>query len=118
MKQAEAHSQRAQTQSRAARGPNNASKRRSERRRRAESELNHLIQRLALSPLESSVVIGKSETYIYRRIYAGDIKPISGFGRLMIPRSEIDRFLATAAAYNPKRKAEKAKGEEVPNVAT
>jgi hypothetical protein len=48
--------------------------------------------------------MGKSATYVYRQIYAGRIKPISDAGRLMIPRSELDRFLARTAEYNPQGK--------------
>ena len=58
-----------------------------------------------MSAGEFAVVIGRSPTYAFRQIYAGRIKPISDAGRMMIPRSELDRFLARAAEYNPKPKA-------------
>jgi hypothetical protein len=83
------HSQRAQTQSRAARAP---------------LPIN-LNERLALSPREFAAALGKSATFAYRQIYAGRIKPISDCGRMMISRTEIDRFLARAAEYNPQSKA-------------
>jgi helix-turn-helix protein len=67
-------SQRAQTQSRAAREPVN------------------LGERLAFSPKEFAAALGKSPTYAYRQIYAGRIKPISDAGRLLIPRVEVDAF--------------------------
>jgi hypothetical protein len=79
------HSQRAQTQSRAAHKPQAIS----------------LSERLALSPREFASALGKSATFAYRQIYAGRIRPISDCGRMMIPRSEIERFLARAAEYNP-----------------
>jgi hypothetical protein len=85
----ELHSQRAKTQSRAAREPQSIS----------------LCERLALSPREFAAALGKSATFAYRQIYAGRIKPISDCGRMMIPRSEIDQFLARAAEYNPQNKA-------------
>jgi Helix-turn-helix domain len=83
-------SQRAQTRSRAAREPASIS----------------LSERLALSPREFAAAVGRSPTYAYRQIYAGRIKPISDAGRLLIPRSEVDRFLARAAEYNPQTKPE------------
>ena len=73
---------------------------------RAAREPIDLNQRLALSPREFAAAVGRSPTYGYRQIYAGRIKPISDAGRLLIPRSEVDRFLARAAEYNPKIKSE------------
>jgi hypothetical protein len=85
----ERHSQRAQTQSRAAREP---------------IDLN---RRFGFSPKEFGQANGKSATWAYRQIYAGRIKPISDCGRLIIPRSEVDRFLERAAEYNPQPKAKR-----------
>ena len=87
MKAPTSQRQRVQTQSRAAREQINVS------------------ERLAFSPKEFAAAIGKSPTYAYRQIYAGRLKPISNAGRLLIPRSEVDAFLARAAEYNPKPKA-------------
>jgi hypothetical protein len=61
--------------------------------------------RLSFSPAEFAALNNKSATWGYRRIYRGDIKVIAGAGRLLIPRCEVDRFLARAAEYNPQRKA-------------
>ena len=98
------HSQRAQTQSRTARKQNKA-KRRADRIKRALAECS---QRLAFSPFEFGHVLGRSETWAYRQLYAGTVKAISDAGRLLIPRIELDRFLARAAEYNPEqRKSEK-----------
>jgi helix-turn-helix protein len=97
------HSQRAQTRSRVAQDRDKATRVVS-RFRRARRALAECSDRLAMTPFESGVVLGKSATYIYRQIYAGKIKPISDCGRMMIPRSEIDRFLARACEYNPKPK--------------
>jgi hypothetical protein len=80
------HSQRAQTQSRVA---------------RAQVPVN---DRLGFSPAEFAALNNRSATWGYRRIYCGDVKVIAGAGRLLIPRSEIDRFLARAAEYNPQGK--------------
>src|SRR5439155_24168358 len=64
----------------------------------------NLNERLALSPREFAAAVGRSPTYAYRQIYAGRVRPISDAGRLLIPRSEVDRFLARAADYNPQGK--------------
>ena len=82
MKEIVLRSQRAQTQSRVAR------------------EAIPLDKRVAFSPAEFAALCGRSPTWAYRQIYAGRIKPIS-FGRLLIPRSELDSFLARKAEYNP-----------------
>src|SRR5438067_2512901 len=97
VKNDECHGQRAQTQSRAAHKP---------------VSLN---DRLGFSPAEFAALNGKSSTWGYRRIYYGDVKVIANAGRLLIPRSEVDRFLARAAEYNPQSKSignEKANGGE------
>jgi hypothetical protein len=78
--------QRAQTQSRAAREP------------------IPLRERLGYSPAEFGSLFGRSPTWGYRQIYAGRIKPISDCGRILVPRSEVDSFLARRGEYNPKPK--------------
>jgi len=90
--------QEKQTQSRAAREPKSVS----------------VSERLSFSPKEFGQANGKSATWGYRQVYSGKVKVISDCGRLLIPRSEVDRFLARAAEYDPKpkRKAE-AKTESV-----
>jgi helix-turn-helix protein len=103
----DSHSQRVQTQSRAARSQDKA-KRKESLRKRAKRVLAECFQRLAFTPFECGVLLGKSATFVYRQIYAGRIKPISDAGRMMIPRSELDRFLARTAHYNPQSKT---KGE-------
>jgi hypothetical protein len=60
-----------------------------------------LEKRVAFSPVEFAGLCGRSATWGYRQIYAGRIKPISGCGRLLIPRSELDSFLARKVEYNP-----------------
>jgi len=89
------HSQLAQTQSRAARELKTI-------------DLSDLNGRLAFSPREAGAAIGKSATYIYRQFYAGQLKPISDCGRLMIWRDELQRFLSRGCEYNPQPKAKDA----------
>ena len=60
-----------------------------------------LIERAAFSPAEFAALCGRSPTWGYRQIYAARIRPICDCGRLLIPRSEIDSFLARKAEYNP-----------------
>jgi hypothetical protein len=75
--------QRAQTQSRVAREP------------------LPLSERLGYSPTEFAALFGKSPTWGYRQLYSGRIRPICDCGRLLIPRSEVESFLARKAEYNP-----------------
>jgi len=92
VKEIVSHSQRAQTQARAA---------------RSQIPVN---DRLGFSPAEFAALNGKSATWGYRKIYRGDVKVIADCGRLLIPRSEIERFLARAAEYNPKRRLDASTG--------
>src|SRR4030095_2868977 len=77
------HRQRAQTQSRVAREP------------------IPFEERAAFSAAEFAALCGRSPTWAYRQIYAARIKPICACGRLLIPRSEVDSFLARQVEYNP-----------------
>ena len=83
MKHHDEQAKRAQTHSRAARKPID------------------LEQRLAVSPREFAVALGKWATFGYRAIYRGWVKPIADCGRLMIPISEVHRFLARTVEYSP-----------------
>jgi hypothetical protein len=58
-----------------------------------------LAERLAFSPAEFAALCGRSATWGYRQIYAARIKPVTDCGRLLIPRSEVDSFLARKAEY-------------------
>ena len=97
------HGQRAQTQSRASRNQDKAKRKRS-RSDRIKRALAECAQRLAFSPFEFGHILGRSETWAYRQLYSGTVKAISDAGRLLIPRSELDRFLARAGEYNPQHK--------------
>jgi hypothetical protein len=89
--------QRAQTQSRVAREP------------------IPLSERLGYSPAEFGGLFGRSATWGYRQIYAGRVKPISDCGRILVPRSEVDSFLARRGEYNPKPRT-KTQQAEAPQV--
>ena len=61
--------------------------------------------RLGFSPAEFAALFGRSPTYGYRQLYLGRVKAISDAGRILIPRSEVERFLARAGEYNPQSKS-------------
>lgn len=73
----------------------------------------NLTERLALTPREFGIALGKSTTYGYRAIYRRWVNPVSDRGRLMIPISEVQRFLGRAAEYNPQGKAKVGKHRAV-----
>ncbi len=56
--------------------------------------------RVAFTPAEFAAGFGRSETWGYRQLYSGRVKAVQISGRLLIPKSEIDRLLAEAAIYN------------------
>lgn len=62
--------------------------------------------RAAYKPKEFADLFGRSESWAYRQIYAKKVKVLSG-GRLLIPKSEVNRFLKEAGEYTPKRRASK-----------
>ena len=57
-------------------------------------------RRVTFSPGEFAALFGKSQTWGYRQIYAGKVKTITEYGRILIPASEVDRILGTAGIYN------------------
>jgi hypothetical protein len=57
--------------------------------------------RIGFSPTEFAGMFGRQAVWGYRQIYAGKVKAIQELGRLIVPKSEIERLLATAAPYNP-----------------
>jgi len=90
---------RAQTRSRAA-------------RKTKAINLGELIGRLAFSVPEFSALFGHSGTRGYRAVYRGLVKPITEGGRLLIPRTEVDRLLARTAEYNPSNTERDGKGDQ------
>jgi hypothetical protein len=74
--------------------------------------LSSVVHQLAFSPAEAAIACGKSPTWAYRKIYSGEFRVISSDdGRISIPRSEIEHFLAGVATYNPEPKQLKNAGE-------
>lgn len=66
--------------------------------------LGSVVHQLALSPAEAAIACGKSPTWAYRKVYSGEFRVIGSDGRMLIPRSEIERYLSGAAEYNPQPK--------------
>jgi len=56
-------------------------------------------QRATLSPEEFAAQFGKQKIWAYRQIYAGRVKAITGFGNMMIPRTEVERILNCSAVF-------------------
>jgi hypothetical protein len=60
-------------------------------------------EKVVLTPRELASLFGRHYTWAYRQIYAGNIKVISNLGRIMIPRSEVDRLLKQSETYSGKK---------------
>lgn len=63
------------------------------------------MERAALSPKEFASIFGKSQTWGYRQIYAGKVNAVTEVGRILIPVTEIEKILGTAARYSAKKKS-------------
>jgi helix-turn-helix protein len=60
-------------------------------------------EKVVLTPREFASLFGRHHTWAYRQIYAGNVKVISNLGRIMIPRSEVDRLLKHSETYSGKK---------------
>jgi hypothetical protein len=68
--------------------------------------------RVTFSPGEFATLFGKSQSWGYRQIYAGKVKTITEYGRILIPASEVEKILGTAGRYEGmKAKPPKSKEE-------
>ena len=64
-------------------------------------------RRAAYSPAEFAALCGRHPSWAYRLLYCGKISALTDLGRILIPASELDRVLSSAAPYNPQpRKSE------------
>ena len=78
---------------------------------RIRGNLESISHQLAFSPAEAAICCGKSASWAYRLIYAGKLRVLNAEeGRLLIPRSEIERFLSGADKYAPQPKAKSTNG--------
>jgi len=71
---------------------------------RIRDSLESVVRQMALSPAEAAIACGRSPSWSYGKIYSGEFRVISSDGRMLIPRSEIERFLSGAEEYNPQPK--------------
>ena len=70
------------------------------------------MDRVTFSPGEFATLFGKSQSWGYRQIYAGKVKTITEYGRILIPASEVEKILGTAGRYEGmKAKPPKSKEE-------
>jgi excisionase family DNA binding protein len=60
--------------------------------------------RRAYSIAEAAKLLGVHKVSVYRRIYSGEIKVLSGLGRLTIPSAELDKFLGRVEVYRPRKR--------------
>ena len=65
--------------------------------------------KVVLSPPEFAALFGRHYTWAYRQIKEGRVKVVTGTGRILIPRSEVDRLLDQARHYTgPDEKSDQA----------
>ena len=57
-------------------------------------------KRVAYSPGEFAALFGKHQTWGYRQLYRGTVRAITQCGRILIPRSEVERLLSSAKTYD------------------
>lgn len=73
-------------------------------------------EKSALTPEEFAAKFGREKSWSYRQLYAGKITAITGYGRLMIPFSEVARLEQEGARYKGKKKEAKPAVAEKPHV--
>jgi excisionase family DNA binding protein len=74
------------------------------------SNITAKTERAAYPVAQLAAALGRHPSFVYRLLYSGKIKAIANAGAaLLIPRSELERFLAQAAPYDPKPRKRKVK---------
>jgi hypothetical protein len=67
-------------------------------------------ERLGYSPAQFAAGFKKHPSWAYRLIYAGKVNVIADCkARMLIPRSEVEKFLGSARPYDPQPKPRKRK---------
>jgi hypothetical protein len=83
----------------------------------APAKTNEPVPRLAFTPEEAGRSIGRHASWVYRKIYTGELRVGASFGnRAMIPASELERFVNALGTYkvrNIGRRAHKAYRESI-----
>ena len=68
---------------------------------------NRSTKRAAYSPAEFAASCGRHPSWAYRLLYGGKIRALTDLGRILIPASELERVLSSAAPYDPKPRKHK-----------
>jgi excisionase family DNA binding protein len=58
----------------------------------------------AYSIAQAAKILGVHKVSVYRRIYEGKLKVLSGFGRLMISERELEKFLNKVEVHTPNKR--------------
>lgn len=69
-------------------------------------------ERLAFTPREFADLFNRELSWTYRQVYAGRVHPITEYGRMMIPASEVEKILATAGRYEGRKRSGSKRGLE------
>jgi excisionase family DNA binding protein len=64
---------------------------------------DELANQRAYTIAQAAELLGVHKVSVYRRLYSGELKVLKGFGQLMIPATELDRFLNDVTEYTPRR---------------
>ena len=54
-------------------------------------------KRVSYSFAEFAAMVGRERTWVYRQVGKGNIRAITGYGRAMIPATEIERIFGKEA---------------------
>jgi hypothetical protein len=68
-------------------------------------------ERRAFTLSEAAALCGVCYQTLYRAAVRGDLKVLTGFGRMMVSAQELDRFLSKAQVYRPNRRKTATKNE-------
>ncbi len=66
------------------------------------------VGRAGYSLEEFAELFGKSRTWAYRRMYAGDVRVIRGLGAIIVPAAEVDRLQSLAAVAEKRTRRRRA----------
>jgi hypothetical protein len=64
--------------------------------------MSHIIEsdsKISYTPEEFASCFGKSKYWAYRQIRLGRVHPITGYGDMIIPHSELERILNDKSRY-------------------
>ena len=62
---------------------------------------------------EAAAICGVSYHTIYRAICRGNLRVLTGFGRMMVSDRELNRFLDKTSGYKPRKRRKKRAPESV-----